>query len=377
MPIRSYFNPKNTKMTDKKFLESKQTAELLENQNKKLRNELKELTETLQSIKDRQRTSKVSQMTELRDEKDSYNKVKKYKQDIDRMKKELEGSLNMQSIVELENKTTYLTKRIEELKNEHKSLRKYEIMYKKLLDNAQSTNSYPEKISKLREEIRSNKDRYKELISKLKIDERAYKTQHERCVDLEERCRKLWEFIKAKRKADEEGKQKNSENPLDQMGEGDVDDIKERLKKAEGYKIEEEQKMKTRIKNLETQIREGHHHLEMLKIKLKEKDQECRLNLLKVSELKKASRFNRIRSSSQKKSSNTTPKNRNFSPKPEEIAQIEGEDDIKNTKKDSEKLRLFHQETIKAIERMNAHLNFDPDLYGKINEYDKSEMYEN
>lgn len=364
-------------MTEKKLLESKQTADLLEKQNDKLRNELKELTQTLQSIKDRQRTSKASQMTELRDDKDSYNKVKKYKQEIDRMKKELQGNLNMQNIVELENKSTYLAKRIEELENERKSLRKYEIMYKKLLDNAQSSNSYPEKISKLREEIRTNRDRYKELISKLKNDERAYKAQHERCVDLEEKCRRLWEFIKAKRKGDEDGKRKNSENLLDEINEGDVDDIKEKLKKAEGYKTEEEQKMKTKIKDLETQIREGRHHLEMLKIKFKEKDQECRLSLLKVSELKKASRYNKIRSSSQKKSSNTTPKNRNFSPKPEELAPKEGEDDIKNRKRDSEKLRLFHQETIRAIERMNAHLNFDPNVYGKINEHDNSEMYQN
>ncbi|OMJ92691.1 hypothetical protein SteCoe_4573 [Stentor coeruleus] len=355
-------------MTEKKFLDSKQTADHLEKQNDKLRNELKELTQTLQSIKERQKTSKASQMTEFRDDKDTYNKVKKLKQDIDRMKKELQGSLNMQNIIEYENKSVYLSKRIEELENERKSLRKYEIMYKKLIDNAQSANSYPEKISKLREEIRTNKEKYKEIIAKLKNDEKVYKTQHERCVDLEEKCRKLWEFIKAKRKEDENGKRKNYENLLDDVNEGDVDDIKEKLKKAEGYKTEEEQKMKIIIKDLETQIREGRHHLEMLKIKFKEKDQECRLSLLKVSELKKASRYNKMRSSSQKKSSNTTPKNRNFSPKPEKPLLKEEEGDIKNRKRDSEKLRLFHQETIMAIEKMNANLNFDPDTYGKNNE---------
>ena len=204
------------------------------------------------------------------------------------MKKQLDGNLNEARITDLENQSRYLTKRIQELEGENSSLQKIEREQKKALDIASNAQGYPEKLDSLRQEIKTLKDKYRELQQKQKTDEKVLKEQHEKCVDLEEKCRKLKGIIRQKKNEEDEPK-------APEVTEKDIQELEDKIKETEQKKKEEERKLKKRIKDLENQINDSKHNINMLNVKLKEKDQECRLSVLKIKELKRAVRHNQLK----------------------------------------------------------------------------------
>jgi len=269
----------------------------LRKQNEKLRNELRVLSKALDEALDKQKKQerqrarahtleKPSNETE-RELEVTFNKINKYKREIASMKKQLDGNLNESKITDLENQSTYLNKRIQELESENKALQKIEKEQNKALMNFESA-GHPEKLSSLKEEIRSLKDTYKELVTKQKEDEKVLKEKHEKCVDLEEKCRKLKSLVKQK-------KQEEDEPKPPEVTEQDILELENKIKETEQKKKEEEARLKKRVRDLETQIRDSKHNIEQLNIKLKEKDQECRLSMLKIKELRRAVRHNQLK----------------------------------------------------------------------------------
>ena len=218
----------------------------------------------------------------------AFAKINKYKKDIANMKKQLDGNLNEARITDLENQSRYLTKRIQELETENSALQKIEREQKKALDIASNAQGYPEKLDSLRQEIKTLKDKYRELQQKQKQDEKVLKEQHEKCVDLEEKCRKLKGIIRQKKNEEDEPK-------APEVTEKDIQELEDKIKETEQKKKEEERKLKKRIKDLENQINDSKHNINMLNVKLKEKDQECRLSVLKIKELKRAVRHNQLK----------------------------------------------------------------------------------
>lgn len=261
--------------------------ERLEKQNEKLRSELKELTTALENAKKRQKNAKVPVLSELNEDQNAVtvnSKIEKLKKEIARMKKELEGNLNIEKITEYENTSKFLSKKIEELQSEHASLKKIEKEQQKAISTAQQSNSYPEKISKLKDDIRTAKDKYRELVAQQKANEKVFNAQHKKCVDLEEKCRKMYENIK-KKKTEEK---KDEEDVTEEK----IEELERKIRETEKKYNEEENVIRKRIKDMELQSRDAKHNIELLKIKYKEKDQECRLSLLKIKELKKAVKQN-------------------------------------------------------------------------------------
>ena len=353
--------------------------EKLEKQNEKLRSELKELKKALDASR-KKINNKASQGSDNAEDKETLTvnaKIKKFKQETLKMTKELEGNLNISKITDLENQSIFLSKKLAELESEQSLLKKIEKEQQNALNSAQSSNTYPEKINQLRDDIRLNKEKYKELSIKHKQEEKIYRIQHEKCVDLEEKCRKLYDFIK---KTKEEEKKNDGEMiQEEEITENDKQRLEEKIKKTEEIKNEEEGKIKNKIKASETQIREGNHHLAMLKIKLKEKDQECRLNLLKIKELRKAMKHNQLKPLLKNTENNTpkgiTPVMSSESNIGIEKIMIKEEEEIENTnisETASEKLKaqqlksendkFFHQQTLKNIQKiMIKPINFADD----------------
>ena len=331
----------------------------LERQNEKLRKELKQLTKALEASKKKQK-GRVPQASELTEDKETTSvnaKIKKFKEETLRMKRELEGNLNISKITDLENHSIFLAKRIAEFESEHESFKKIEKEQQKALNSAQNSNTYPEKISKLKDDIRLAKEKYKELSTKHKQDEKIHRAQHEKCVDLEDKCRKLYDMIKKKKSEEEELKKKyDGEVPQGkEITETDIQKLEEKIKQTEQMKIDEENKIKKRIKDIETQVREGKHNLEMMKIKLKEKDQECRLSLLKIKELRKAMKHNQlkplVRNSTPKKLSPSLNSGSNTE-KEKDMARYTEEEDgiIKDDEAKIENENFFNQQPTKEIQ---------------------------
>lgn len=266
-------------------------VEKLERQNEKLRSELKELTSALDNARKRQRNAKVPALSDLNEDQSTVtvnSKINRLKQEISRMKKELEGNLNIEKITELENTSKFLTMKIEELQSEHTSLKKIEKEQQKAINSAQQSNYYPEKIAKLKEEIRLAKDKYRDLVNQQKSNEKVFNAQHTKCVDLEEKCRRLYENIKKKKNEDKKVEDED-------VTEEKVEELERKIKATEEKFAEQENQIKKRIKEMELQARDAKHNIELLKIKYKEKDQECRLSLLKIKELKKAVKHNQTK----------------------------------------------------------------------------------
>lgn len=262
-------------------------VENLERQNEKLRKELKELRNALATVKKKNSEKPLNRKgSEDKCLSSTDLKIKKFKIEINRMKNELEGNLNVSKITELENQSKFLSKRIEELESEQKSLKKIEKAQQNALDFAKNSNSYPEKIAELKEEIRVGKEKYRELVLQHKQNDKVHKVQHEKYVDLDEKCRKLFELIKS---------QKKNKGTEEKTSEVDLENLEKAIEKAKSANNEAEIKAKKKIHEYNTQVREGKHHLEMLKIKLKEKDQECRLTFLKIKELRKTTKHNHLK----------------------------------------------------------------------------------
>ena len=344
-------------MSIKTNKETTPAYERLEKQNEKLRNELKELNSTLERILSKFNPAKSTQIVLESENKDAAQKIGYFKSEIAKMKKELEGNPNIPKITDLENELKFLNTQAKSLEKEKNTLMKYEKIHQNALDSALNSNTYPEKIKNLRNELRTNKDRLKELVKKEKKEERTLAGQHERCVDLEKKIRNIFELIKAKKKEGEteEKSKKNEENEFE-VNEFLLKDIQEQISRAESEKIEKEGKLKKRIKELETQIREKRHHLEMLKIKVREKEQESRISLMRIAEAKKLVKHNQLRPMRQR-SGNTTPGKIALSPiakSTENLGVAEGTE----RRRSSTNQKLFHQETMNIIKKLHMHINF-------------------
>ena len=334
--------------------------ERLEKQNEKLRNELKELNSTLERILSKFNPTKSTQQVLDSENKDAAQKIKYFKSEITKMKKELQGNPNIPKITDLENELKFLNTQAKSLEKEKSTLLKYEKIHQNALDSAFNSNTYPEKIKNLRNELRVNKEKLKELVSKEKKEEKTLAGQHERCVDLENKIRKLFELIKAKKKEGEaEEKSKKIEGNELEVNEFLVKDLQEQIARAESEKAEKEGKLKKRIKELETQIREKKHHLEMLKIKVREKEQESRISLMRITEAKKLVKHNQLRPIRQR-SGNTTPGKIALSPitkSTENLGVAEGTEGTER-RRSSTNQKLFHQETMNIIKKLHMHINF-------------------
>ena len=78
------------------------------------------------------------------------------------------------------------------------------------------------------------------------------------------------------------------------INESDISEIKRKIVEEESAKRQEIDQLKRKIADAKTSLASHKEKIETLDIQLKEKDQECRLNDLKISEMKRISRYGHI-----------------------------------------------------------------------------------
>ncbi|CAG9314600.1 unnamed protein product [Blepharisma stoltei] len=263
----------------------------LKNQNAKLKTELRVLKRSLEEAISRQRKidsekTKIPQHngnnTELEKELNNvYWKINDYKKDINEMKMQLIGNLKNPKITDLENRRAFLKKQIEEVEAEFIALQNINVKQEKALDAAAKAQGYPEKNEFLRQELKKLKDEYREKSYKQQVDEKNLKARHELFVDVREKCKALKEII-AKKNAEED-------DPIDPEAlKYDIPTLERKIKEIEEKTKEDVNALKLKIKDLETHINDSKHTLSLLQVKLKEKDQETRICMLKIRELRRA-----------------------------------------------------------------------------------------
>ena len=204
--------------------------------------------------------------------------IAKYKHDIATLKRQLEGELNEPRIAELENQSRYLAKRIREVEADNLALRKVERHQAQALHSVTSASTA--QADALKSEIKELREKHKALLMQQKQEERILKEQHERCVDLEDKCRKLRAAPKPNKTPDPPAVTEDSLRLLQKQ-----------IQEVEQAKQEEETRLRRRIREVEEQIQRSRDTLDVTSLKLKEKDQECRLAVLKIKELRRAARL--------------------------------------------------------------------------------------
>ncbi|CAG9317452.1 unnamed protein product [Blepharisma stoltei] len=263
----------------------------LKKQNQTLRNNLKNLSQALDEALDKQAKTnnpkenpEVAEFSENPEDKGvSLARIKKYKNQIFSMKKELEGNNEMR-IADLENQVSYLKNKIQEYEDENAALLKIEQEQSEAASsNLNTLQINSAKVDSLKEELKSLKETHKDLLLKQKQGEKTLKDFHEKYVNLEEFCRKTKALIRQR---------KLEENlpPLPEVTDEEIRELEDKIKETEKMKKEEEGSLKKKIKELEKQIKVSKANINDLQSKLKEKDQECRATMLKIKELRRAVR---------------------------------------------------------------------------------------
>ena len=136
----------------------------------------------------------------------------------------------------------------------------------------------------LKDELRNKKNELKEKQSIFRKQEKHLKEQHEAYIKIDEKCRRLQKLI-------DENKSGLSPNKDEEVTDEDIKTVEEEIKMLEQTQIEEKQKYKQMIKIQEESIKELTTQLDALNLELKQKDQQCRLNALKINELKRQTRI--------------------------------------------------------------------------------------
>jgi len=186
--------------------------------------------------------------------------------------------------VALENEEAAKRKMIQELETEKNSLLRIQREQNKAMDAMLNDRELKKRRDQLREELRNKKNELKEKQGLLRRQEKQMKEQHEAYINLEEKCRKLQTLINTRRAG-------LSSGITEIITESDVQALEEEIKELEQSQTEEKKKYKQMIATQENKLKELTVQVDSLNLELKKKDQECRLNALKISELKRQIRL--------------------------------------------------------------------------------------
>jgi hypothetical protein len=133
-----------------------------------------------------------------------------------------------------------------------------------------------EEVSKTKQEVREKNEQMRRVGEELK-------NQHTQTIEMEQKCRKITQALKGR----------GGRNPHQSMDEGEAltpEQVEDRIREIEDLeyqKKQEEKKYEKLIRQVEARILQVEHDKNIWAIKLKEKDQEFRLNELRIKELKR------------------------------------------------------------------------------------------
>jgi len=201
----------------------------------------------------------------------------------------------------------------------------------------------------LKEEFRQHKNELKEKQLILRKQEKVMKDQHEANVKLEEKCRKLQTMINEKKAGVLTNDQEATKT------EEDVIKLRNEYKETEKEYNNEKRKYKELIAGQETRIKDLNYELEKLQLELKQKDQESRINSLKINELKR-----QLRTNAKTGGQNNQAETQSKAPKSEVNENLIAMN-VEQLKRDMQ-AEISHKETKKASRECSPSLEGDIEL---------------
>ena len=207
------------------------------------------------------------------------------------MKSYIDGNLHGTDITDLENEERFLKNEIAALQKDHDGHVKVAVEQANAINQVENSQGYPAKMKELNDELLNVKNQYRTLLSKQAEDEKVLKEHHRRVAQIEDKNRQMKMRLTESLKRP----QFDADEPrLPSINESDISEIKRKIAEEESAKRQEIDQLKRKIADAKSSLSAHKGKIETLDIQLKEKDQECRLNDLKINQMKRISRYGHI-----------------------------------------------------------------------------------
>jgi len=269
----------------------------LKTMNEKLMKELKNLQQNLDKTAEKQKisqkSSNVAENEKLKNKQKELENVQKqvksYQKEINSLKEKLDAKTGYEKIIDLENKLKEVEMRNADLSKQQASLEQILKNQEKELEKIRNGGEGSTKLKALNEQLKTVKEKNKELEKKITAESASYQKQHTQLLDLQEKVQELRERKIKWKKAiadklpappDEDESNENKKNE-EEVLQASLLSLQKRLKmeKASGAKA----------------LDAGKAEIAELQVKVKEAEQEQKLNTAKLSELKKMMRHNQLK----------------------------------------------------------------------------------
>lgn len=100
----------------------------------------------------------------------THRQITYYKREIDKMRAQLDGSYNIQKIMQLENEQSHALSRLKQLERDYSETIKYQKDQEKAMKVLRQNGQYEKKFTELNSELKAAKDHYRKLQVKERED---------------------------------------------------------------------------------------------------------------------------------------------------------------------------------------------------------------
>lgn len=218
-------------------------------------------------------------------------KAVRIKKEIKRMQKALYAAYDVDGIVRLENQLKQLQTEADAfgkvgnfwiLESEAVSLVKVKQANEKAMKELGPDVVLNKRFKKTKGSLADLKNEVKEKQELLRTQEKLVQEDHNTIVEMEEKCRKLAQLMR------EHNKTSENAPPEQNISEKEIQDLNDEIQKLEEEKASNEESFKKVLRKLKFDVKEAESHTTLLSVKLKEKEQESRLDDLRIRELKRS-----------------------------------------------------------------------------------------
>jgi len=208
-----------------------------------------------------------------------HKKATDIKKEITSMRKALNAAYNVEGIVKYENEIKSYKIEADRMEQDIGNLQRVGFANEKALKELDADPKVTKHFRKgksslvdLRQDLREKQNEMREL-------EKSVKDEHSQIVIMEEKCRKVSQLLR-----DHNRGAMDTQQPQ-QINENDIEQLQREIKTLEKQKVVDEATFKEQVRQIKSTNEKEDHERNLIMIKVKEKEQEGRLNELKIKQL--------------------------------------------------------------------------------------------
>jgi len=273
--------------------------------NVQLKQQLKDMCEQVDAVlthisktaKD-SREEAVTRALRAKDEelRNAHKRLEIYRRDIAALKRQLDENGNIERVLALESEVKQRERQLEQLMRDNKGLQRVQRQQERALADAAHANAeIPTRIRQLNEELRRLKVENHALKAKQQEMEQAAKKQHGQCIDLEGKLRKYTLLLKGKIDVTDLQSHKAKSPPPHEVPSEELERLSRDLQTVREARSRDEAKNKRAMRVQEAELKVLHGQIEELDAQLRAKDNEYRMNQVKLNEMRRLLRQHNVR----------------------------------------------------------------------------------